>query len=36
MNFVRYVLGNPVRKGLVDDYTEYSHNGSFEFDIKQP
>ena len=32
----RYIFGNPVRKGLVDDYSRYRFLGSFEFDIKHP
>ena len=28
----RYILGNPVRKGLVEDYRGYPFSGSFEFD----
>jgi len=30
---VRYIFGNPVRKGIVDDYSKYKFSGSFEFDI---
>lgn len=30
-----YILGNPVRKGLVEDYRQYELLGSFEFDIRQ-
>lgn len=33
-NAVRYMLNNPVRKGLVKDYWEYPFSGSFVFDIK--
>ncbi|MEO0095715.1 MAG: transposase [candidate division WOR-3 bacterium] len=31
----KYILGNPVRRGLVDDYKSYEFLGSFEFDVKQ-
>ena len=27
----RYILGNPVRKGLVEDYRNYPFSGSLEF-----
>jgi len=30
-----YILNNPVRKGLVDDYKSYAFAGSFMFDIKE-
>jgi putative transposase len=30
-----YILNNPVRKGLVDDYESYAFAGSFMFDIKE-
>lgn len=30
---VMYILNNPVRKGIVSDYKEYSFNGSFTLDI---
>ena len=30
-----YILGNPVRKGLAEDYKNYKFLGSFEFDIMQ-
>jgi len=29
----RYVLENPARAGLVDDYRDYPLSGSFEFDF---
>jgi putative transposase len=35
MSVAYYILGNPVRKGLVDDYRQYTFLGSFEFDITQ-
>lgn len=28
-----YILNNPVRKGMVDDYRKYPYLGSFVFDI---
>ena len=28
---VRYILENPVRKRIVNDYAHYPHSGSFEF-----
>ena len=28
----QYIFGNPVRKGLVEDYRQYEFLGSFEFD----
>jgi len=31
----RYILENPVRKGLVKDFRGYPFSGSFEFDIKE-
>jgi len=30
-----YIMNNPVRKGLVDDYKSYAFSGSFLFDIKE-
>ena len=36
INIAEYIMNNPVRKGLVDNYSEYNQIGSFEFDIKQP
>ena len=30
-----YIFFNPVRKGLVHDFTKYNFLGSFEFDIKK-
>ena len=29
-----YILNNPVRAGLVDDYRSYTFSGSFAFDIE--
>lgn len=31
LDVVRYILDNPVRKGLVRNYTEYMHSGSIVF-----
>jgi len=31
----RYIFGNPVRKGLIEDYRRYKRLGSFEFDTTQ-
>jgi putative transposase len=31
----RYIFENPVRKGLVPDFSSYRYHGSFEFDIKE-
>ncbi len=31
----RYILNNPVRAGIVDDYRKYPYSGSFVFDINQ-
>ena len=28
----RYVIQNPVRKGMVDDYGDYPYSGSFELE----
>ena len=33
MAVVRYILENPVRKGLVDNFNNYPFSGSFVFDI---
>jgi putative transposase len=33
---IRYILGNPVRSGLVDQWDQYPFIGSFEFDIHLP
>jgi putative transposase len=30
-----YILNNPVRKGLVEDYQKYPFSGSFIFDLKE-
>ena len=35
LNVTRYILNNPVRRGLVDDYKDYKHLGSFEVDVKE-
>jgi len=32
-NVARYILDNPVSKGLVDDFKKYKSVGSFEFDL---
>jgi REP element-mobilizing transposase RayT len=32
MSVARYILNNPVRKELVDDFRKYKSLGSFEFD----
>jgi putative transposase len=32
---VRYILGNPVRKGLVEDWKEYPYKGSTLYDFNQ-
>jgi putative transposase len=29
---VRYIFRNPVRKGIVEDYSSYSYSGSFELE----
>ncbi len=34
-NVVRYILENPVRKGLVQHFLDYDHSGSFELDISR-
>ena len=34
ISVVKYILNNPVRKGLVEDYREYFYSGSFVLDIK--
>jgi putative transposase len=31
---LKYILNNPVRKGLVNNYTDYCHTGSFVIDIR--
>jgi putative transposase len=36
INVANYILGNPVRKGLVNNFANYRFVGSFEYDIKQP
>lgn len=36
MNVANYILGNPVRKGLVNNFSDYEFVGSFEYDISQP
>ena len=35
IDVVRYILRNPVRKGLVSDFREYRFLGSFELDIEE-
>ena len=35
LNVARYILNNPVRRGLVDDYRDYKLLGSFEADIAE-
>jgi putative transposase len=32
---VRYILGNPMRKGLVEDWKEYPYKGSTLYDFNQ-
>jgi putative transposase len=32
-NLIKYIFMNPVRKGLVESYNDYSFLGSFEFDM---
>jgi putative transposase len=31
---IEYVLNNPVRRGLVDDWRDYPHSGSLVFDLR--
>jgi hypothetical protein len=31
---LRYILENPVRKGLADNFTDYRYSGSFVIDIE--
>jgi len=31
----RYILNNPVRAGMVQDFRQYPHSGSSLFDIKE-
>ena len=31
---IRYILDNPVRKGLVNDWKDYEFKGSLDFDIE--
>ena len=31
----RYIFSNPMRKGLVEDFKDYTFLGSFEFDVMQ-
>jgi putative transposase len=33
INVANYIFANPVRKGIVEDYTQYEFLGSFEYDI---
>ena len=35
MSVANYIFGNPVRRGLVDDYRKYKFLGSFEFDVER-
>ncbi|MBI4650948.1 transposase [Candidatus Desantisbacteria bacterium] len=35
LSVAKYILNNPVRKGLVEDYKQYDYIGSFELDIMQ-
>jgi hypothetical protein len=35
LNVARYILDNPVRKGLVKHFLEYGFSGSFEMDISK-
>ena len=35
LTVVRYILNNPVRKGVIQKYDEYLYSGSFELDIRQ-
>ena len=35
MDVARYILNNPVRKGLATHFMEYKHTGSFELDIEE-
>jgi hypothetical protein len=32
---LRYILNNPVRKGLVAHYIDYRYSGSLAIDIKE-
>jgi putative transposase len=32
---VRYILGNPLRKGLVEDWNEYQYKGSTVYDFNK-
>ncbi|MDD5529484.1 MAG: transposase [bacterium] len=32
---INYILENPVRKGLIEDYIKYPYSGSFMFDLKE-
>ncbi len=32
LRIARYIFENPVRKGLVSDFTDYPHSGSFKFE----
>ena len=34
LTLLRYILNNPVRRGLVQRYNEYPYSGSFELDIR--
>jgi len=35
ISVVRYILNNPVRRGLVEDHRNYEFVGSFEIDVIQ-
>lgn len=34
LTVVKYILNNPVRKGILRRYNEYPYSGSFELDIR--
>lgn len=34
-DIAEYIWGNPVRKGIVEDYRKYPYNGSFEINISE-
>ncbi len=34
IDVVKYILNNPVRKGLVKEYSNYPYSGSFKLEIK--
>ena len=33
---VNYIFNNPVKKGIVEDFSDYPFLGSFMFDVRQP